>query len=86
LTTPGFSAEGVAAAHFYMKAMSLIGPLPGSEPSLIVGDPAEINMNGVREDDGRTVRVKSITSVRVYCKRDDYPEGPVFTFLRADEY
>ncbi len=85
LATPGFIREGEekGAPDMVMLTRLLTGPKgPESEPSMIVGDPA--CKGGDFEDDGRTLRIPG--KFKFYAKRDDYPEGPVVTFLLPSEY
>lgn len=82
VATPNFLSHTVDGT-FQLRVLSLMGG-KGAEPTMIVGDP-DIEEN-VSEDEGATLRIPINTPEKVWAMRDDYPDGPVVTFLMPEDY
>jgi hypothetical protein len=93
LETPGFRRQSTAAEQeqFRVRALAALGRSPESQPSMAFGSPAveentpEDEME-MRDGSKQFLSVKIPAPVEMWCKRDDYPEGPVYTFLLPSEY
>lgn len=71
-------------AGFVFEVARHLPRTAGAEPSMMIGDP---QADDVRlEDQGRTLVVPADGIKKLYAKRDDLPEGPIVTFLLAEEY
>lgn len=85
LATPAFQAvDGFTRELFQVAAFKSLGLTAGSEPSMAFGDP---NIKDFAlDDEGRSIKIPVRGSERLWCKRDDYPDGPVFTFLLPSDH
>ena len=83
--TPGFQAlPPTQMVGFVGRVARDLPRQPGQEPSMVIGSPEAKKAR--LEDGGRTLVVPFRGKQTVYAKRDDYPQGPVVTFLLASEY
>lgn len=93
--TPGFqsalSQNPDKVNDFMRRALGVLGHSFESQPSMAFGDPT-VTEDGLEDEtemkDGsmQFLSARIPASPRQWCKRDDYPHGPVFTFLLPGDY
>ena len=94
VATPAYlTQDAEARAIFEALAFAALSPEPQSQPSMVFGDPDATQPkleDPIPMDDGTTQFLSAIVPVvgtqKLWCKRDDYPDGPVFTFLTPSDY
>lgn len=93
VATPAYmTADPAARNTFQAAALGLLGGY-NQQPSMAFGDPT-LDKVGYEDltpmEDGTeqhlSVHVPVSGTERLWCKRDDYPDGPVFTFLLPSDY
>jgi len=92
VATPGFLARDPAAREEFMgRALAALGRDAESQPSMAFGTP-DVGENTpedeteMRDGSRQFLSVRIPAPVEMWCKRDDYPEGPVYTFLLSSDY
>ncbi len=94
VATPAYlAAMPEARAQFENTAMQVMSPVAGSQPSMVFGDPAaqgrELEDLTEMENGNKvhtSMRIPVMGAQKLWCKRDDHPEGPIFTFLLPSDY
>lgn len=94
VATPAYqSQDPEARSAFQDLALATLGKAPESQPSMVFGDPAakELGFSDLTEmADGTeqylSAKVPVLGTQELWCKRDDYPDGPVYTFLLPSDY
>lgn len=85
VATPAYLAtDPEHRQRFQEAALASLGHAPQSEPSMAFGDPGLPALE--LDDEGCSAKIPVGGTDRLWCKRDDYPEGPVFTFLVPSDY
>jgi len=94
VATPAYlTAHPEARTEFESLVLRVMSPVAHSQPSMIFGDPEAPGqeLEDLTEmDDGSKVhlsmRVPVLGFKKLWCKRDDHPDGPVYTFLLPSDY